>query len=175
MPEILRFDSKQTGAFRVRQAHLTVVLHLAAVITLLLTLSACTTIGGGDTKNMTPEQKASLYAKPYKPKSIMIPQLNDTIATVEMSWKDGEMFYSLIVDKSFDLQAWLEEHPKGNFVVTWEKDGTTFGGFDAPFKDLKKEGKDLKYSGHAPCGLDKYDDLYANRDYWGLTWEMPGD
>jgi hypothetical protein len=164
----LRSGSKQTARSKV---FFRAVLPAFAVV---LVLSSCSTTGS-DTKNMSPEQKSRVYSKPYKPKSVVIPQLNDTIATVEMSWKEGVMHYALTVDKSFDLQTWLEEHPKGSFVVTWEKNGTTFGGFNAPFKEFKPEGNDLKYEGHADCGSDRYDDLYANREDWGLSWAVPGE
>lgn len=131
--------------------------------------------GSKSTANMTPEQKAAEYAKPYKPKSIMIEPLNDTIATVETHWKDGQMYYTLDIDRSNELTQWLNEHPKGRFVVTWEKDGRVVAGFDAPFQNFAQVGKDYIFEGNSDCGLDVYDDVYANRDYWGLTWNLEGE
>lgn len=131
--------------------------------------------GSQSTANMTPEQKAAEYAKPYKPKSIMIEPLNDTIATVETHWKDGQMYYTLDIDRSNELTQWLNEHPQGRFVVTWEKEGRTVAGFDAPFRDFEQAGKDYIFKGNSDCGLDVYDDVYANKDLWGLTWNLEAD
>lgn len=148
--------------------------RIALLIACLFCLSACGGGGlvGGDVAKMSDRQKNDFFAQPFKPKSIVIPQLNDTIATVEASWHNGVMSYSLSLGKSQELAQWFTENPKGRFVITWERDGRTIAGFDAPFSELETKGQDYVYSGNADCGIDVFTDIYNNREYWGLTWEF---
>ncbi|MFN8659832.1 MAG: hypothetical protein U0105_26090 [Candidatus Obscuribacterales bacterium] len=154
------------------------ILASLLLILCLMCLSACGgggaggLVGGADPSKMTEAQKNDFFSHPFKPKSIAIAQLNDTLATVEASWHNGVMSYSLTLSKSEELAQWFTENPKGHFVITWERDGRTIAGFDAPFNELTTKGSDYVFAGTADCGMDVYTDIYNNREYWGLTWQF---
>lgn len=149
-----------------------IALFVPLVAGLLLSAILTSALSGCAPTQMSPAEERKHFGETYTPKSIIIPQLEDTFATVSMSWEDGQMKHKLVVDKSTPLKEWLNDHPKGRFIVTWTDGDRTVGGFDAPFNLLRisSDQKTLSYEGNADCGEEAYADIYKHRDSWGLTW-----